>query len=146
MICSGDTFFHLRRTNHAMSRVDQGGRRASHRVEAFDLDSLQRRLGDDRPAAEAVLSAFATDAPRQIGRLREAVAAGASDQVRQVAHTLKGSLLWIGAGDAAASAQTMELSSGVGSPITPADALLKLSAEINHVLLAIRARSGAGPD
>jgi HPt (histidine-containing phosphotransfer) domain-containing protein len=146
MICSADAFFHLRRTNHAMSRENQGDRPTSQGLGAFDLDSLQRRLGDDRPAAEAVLSAFARDAPRQIARLREALSEGASDQVRLVAHTLKGALLWIGANDAAASAQAMELNSSEDSPIAPAAALLKLSADVEHLLLDVRSRLSAGPD
>lgn len=129
-----------------MSREDQGDRRASRSVAAFDFNSLQRRLGDDRPAAEAVLSAFARDAPRQMARLREAIAADASDQVRLGAHTLKGTLLWIGASEAAASAQTMELNSSVDSPVAPAAALLKLSDDVDLLLLAVRSRLGAPPD
>ena len=146
MLCSVDELFYLRKTNHAMSQEDHGERGTPLSIAAFDFDSLQRRLGDDRPAAEAVLSAFARDAPRQIARLREALSEGASDQVRLVAHTLKGALLWIGANDAAASAQAMELNSSEDSPIAPAAALLKLSADVEHLLLDVRSRLRAGPD
>lgn len=139
-------FFYLRRTNDAMSQEDQGDRRTPPSIAAFDSDSLQRRLGDDRTAAEAVLRAFAMEAPRQIARLREAVTAGASDQVRLVAHTLKGSLLWIGASDAAASALTMELNPCEDSPISPGAALLKLSADVEHLLRAVQSRLRGGAD
>lgn len=146
MLCSESAFFHLRKTNHAMSREDQGDHPTSQGVAAFDFDSLQRRLGDDRPAAEAVLSAFARDAPRQMARLREAVTTGASDQVRLVAHTLKGGLLWIGASDAAASAREMELNPSEDSPIAASAALSRLSADVERVLLAVRSQLGAGAD
>ncbi len=81
-----------------------------------------------------------------MARLREAIAADASDQVRLGAHTLKGTLLWIGASEAAASAQTMELNSSVDSPVAPAAALLKLSDDVDLLLLAVRSRLGAPPD
>lgn len=129
-----------------MSREDQGGRGTSPNVAGFDFDALQRRLGDDRPAAEAVLAAFARDAPRQMARLREAVSTGATDQARLVAHTLKSSLSWIGASDAAASAQAMELNASADSPIAPAAALSRLSADVENLLHAVRSQLDAGPD
>lgn len=129
-----------------MSLEDQGDPHTLQSVAAFDLASLQRRLGGDPTAADAVLRAFAGDAPRQIARLRAAVAAGASDRVRLMAHALKGSLLWIGARDAAASAHAMELNPSADSPIAPGTALSKLSEDVERLLLEVRARLVVIPD
>jgi HPt (histidine-containing phosphotransfer) domain-containing protein len=129
-----------------MSQDDKERGRTKTTTNPFDLGPLQRRLGEDRKAAEAVLSAFAGDAPRQIERLRQAFAAGASEEVRLLAHTLKGSLLWIGADDIAAVAHTMELNSSGDSPSAAGATLLELSAELEQLLLAVRQRLVVTPD
>jgi HPt (histidine-containing phosphotransfer) domain-containing protein len=100
------------------------------------LDALERRLGGDRKAALAVLAAFSRDAPDQLARLSTAVNAGAHDEVRILAHTLKGGLLWIGADRAAASAHALEL-----DPSGPGAALARLTADLETVLLALKSSS-----
>lgn len=107
----------------------------------FDFDALQRRLGDDREGALAVLSAFAREAPKQLARLGQAVEAGNTDQVRLAAHTLKGSLLWIGAAAAAASAQALELNSTLESAVEPHTSLSRLTSEVNQILSELKSSS-----
>ena len=112
----------------------------------FSFDALQQRLGDDREAAIAVLSAFARDAPNQLARLWQAVKAGDSAEVRLAAHTLKGGLLWIGADEAAASAHALELNSAPGSATDPAALLSSLTIEVEQLLAELRASPGILPD
>lgn len=97
------------------------------------LEALERRLGGDRKAAMAVLAAFSRDAPNQLSRLSAAVSAGRDDEIRILAHTLKGGLLWIGANEAAASAHALEL-----DPSSPGAAFARLSTEVEAVLSALK--------
>jgi HPt (histidine-containing phosphotransfer) domain-containing protein len=102
------------------------------------LEALERRLGGDRKAAMAVLAAFRRDAPNQLARLSAAVSTGARDEVRILAHTLKGGLLWIGADQAAASAHALELDPA-GAPA----AFTRLAADVEAVLGALKSAEAA---
>lgn len=97
------------------------------------LEALERRLGGNRKAAMAVLAAFSQDAPNQLSRLAAAVQAGASEEIRVLAHTLRGGLLWIGADEAAASARALEL-----DPSSPRAALARLSSDVEAILKALK--------
>jgi HPt (histidine-containing phosphotransfer) domain-containing protein len=120
------------------------GRTARANPSLFHFDALQRRLGDDREAAEAVLSTFSQDAPKQLARLRRAAEDGATEQVRLLAHSMKGSLLWIGADGAAASAHVLEQAVAAGSAI-PGAAVSRFSAEVELLLAALRSRAVPNP-
>ena len=105
-----------------------------------DVDALRQRLGGSRDAADSLLALFASDAPRQIGRLREALDRADLKELKYVAHSLKGSLLWLGATAAAEAARALEdgLKDGcVEGARRRAD---DLDAEVRAVVQAIEAR------
>jgi HPt (histidine-containing phosphotransfer) domain-containing protein len=120
-----------------MSEADRKDFETADEVAPFDLDGLQKRLGDDKEAASAVLRAFVRNAPGQLARLHDAVEKNDAAQVRFLAHTLKGSLLWIGAADAAAAASTLEQSASLEPGPTLGQGLATLSEQVDRLLAAI---------
>jgi HPt (histidine-containing phosphotransfer) domain-containing protein len=129
-----------------MRQVDQPDLLAIRPTLAFDSGPLRTRLGGDQSAADAVLLAFAQHAPRQMAHLREAIAKGDRTQARLVAHTIKGSLLWIGAETAATAAFAIEQSASGESPIAMEEALSRLSGEMESVLAGVLSHPGVLPD
>ena len=120
-----------------MNGEDRGDPEALHRPAPFDRKSLQKILGGDGAAAAALLSAFARDVPGQLARLHEALERNETAQVRLMAHTLKGSLLWIGAEDAATAASLLERAAAGEPGVSPREGLATLSRLVARVLIAI---------
>jgi HPt (histidine-containing phosphotransfer) domain-containing protein len=110
----------------------------------IDIEGLLRRLGNDEAAVEEILNAFARETPGLIAQLSDAVSAGELDRARRLAHSLKGSLLWIGAAEAASAAHTLELDTSVGSSVPPKETLSRLRSNIEPLLRALRSRPPAG--
>lgn len=57
---------------------------------SWSADALVERLGADETLARELVAIFLGDYPRIMSALREAVAHGTSDEVRQAAHAVKG--------------------------------------------------------
>jgi HPt (histidine-containing phosphotransfer) domain-containing protein len=74
----------------------------------FDRAALLERLDADEEMVQEVVDAFLADSPRMLAALRTALRAHAFDAVALAAHTLKGALLAIAAGPAAAIATRLE--------------------------------------
>ena len=119
-----------------MSREDRGVINVQEAA-PFDRSSLQRRLGGDQSAASAALSAFAREAPRQLARLHDALEKGDTAQVKLIAHTMKGSLLWIGAEDVASTASFLEQAVLENSEVSPRDRLAALSKRVEQLVSQI---------
>jgi CheY-like chemotaxis protein len=100
----------------------------------FDLERLTTQLGGDHEAVAEVLDGFARDAPAILLELREAVAGGDLERVKQAAHRLKGSLLWITAETAATRAATLESRAREGDTAALRQALDALDQEVGRVL------------
>lgn len=128
-----------------MRQEDQPDLLAIRPTLPFNSGPLRTTLGGDQSAADAVLQAFAQHAPRQMAHLREAIAKADRTQARLVAHTIKGSLLWIGAETAAAAAFAIEQSASGESPGAMDEALLRLSGEMQSVLAAVLSHPGVLP-
>lgn len=107
----------------------------------IDLEDLQRRLGGDRAAAETVLSAFVREAPKMIGDLSAAVANDDRALIQRLAHTVRGTLLWIGATDAASSARKVEVGLSSGPENGSQSALLTLCGQVQEIVLGLRSRA-----
>jgi|JI10StandDraft_1071094.scaffolds.fasta_scaffold150472_2 HPt (histidine-containing phosphotransfer) domain-containing protein len=105
-----------------------------------NIDELRSRLGGNREAADSLLDMFAKTAPAQVEALRVAVAAADAKQAKYVAHSLKGSLLWIGANAAAEAARTVEAAFAEGGAGAPAEAVDHLATEVGLVVQAINER------
>jgi HPt (histidine-containing phosphotransfer) domain-containing protein len=74
----------------------------------FDLGELLARVGNDRELLHDLLTIFKEEFPRYLQALREAVHSGDGKLVAAAAHGLKGMLLNMAAGQAAAAAGRLE--------------------------------------
>lgn len=79
---------------------------------AVDLDDLMDRVGGDRDTVIELIGIFLEDAPALLAEIREAGADLA--RLRRAAHTLKGASGNMGAHDAQASAERLQLAAAVG--------------------------------
>jgi PAS domain S-box-containing protein len=77
-------------------------------VKCIDESALLSSLGGDRELLTELLQLFRTDYPRTLERLRAALAAGDSQEVRFAAHALKGSVANFYAQSAVAAALRLE--------------------------------------
>ena len=105
---------------------------------AFDPSVLAGLLGDDPEAVAEIVGEYVADAPRQLVRLREALAAGDTDQVRRLAHTLKGASANIGAEGARAAALALE-QAAAGSFDQGGAPVEAVEAELQRLLEAVKA-------
>ncbi len=81
---------------------------AAPRPVVFDEGVLLGLLDGDRQGAGEILAEYVVDAPRQLGALREALAAGDADAARRQAHSLKGASANVGAEALRAAAYDVE--------------------------------------
>jgi signal transduction histidine kinase/DNA-binding response OmpR family regulator/HPt (histidine-containing phosphotransfer) domain-containing protein len=58
----------------------------------FDPDAVLKRVGGNVKLLRQIVELFLADAPRLLGEVREAVAAGDADRLHRAAHTLKGTV------------------------------------------------------
>jgi HPt (histidine-containing phosphotransfer) domain-containing protein len=80
------------------------------------LRSLRSLQGPDEPdIVEELVQIFATEAELRGGRLQEAVRTGNADDIRRVAHMLRGSAGEIGASVLAKLATELEAKAGAGN-------------------------------
>ncbi len=74
----------------------------------FDRAEMLERLGGDTELLDDVLQVFLEECPRMLEEVRNAVDGGDANHVRRAAHSMKGALLNISAGPAAAAAEELE--------------------------------------
>jgi HPt (histidine-containing phosphotransfer) domain-containing protein len=118
-------------------------------VPVFDREGMLARLMDDEDLARVVVGAFLADAPRQIGALRDALAAGHGPAVSRQAHTLKGACAAVGGEALRAVAFEMEQAADAGDLAAVTARLRDLDAQLALLGDAIRAFVGGirrGPD
>lgn len=106
------------------------------------LDPAVFRALEDSAGAEFVVElsdAFLDEAPKMIGALREALAAGATDAFRRQAHSLKSNALTFGL--AALAAQARALEAGAADAVARADPapLDALAGELDRARAALLA-------
>jgi HPt (histidine-containing phosphotransfer) domain-containing protein len=75
----------------------------------FDREEMLERLGGDTELLDEVLVVFLEECPRMMQEVRGAVDRDDPESVRRAAHSIKGALLNISAGPAAAAAKELEL-------------------------------------
>jgi PAS domain S-box-containing protein len=121
-----------------------GDRRAfcPPRSASFSPDELLGRLSGDTSLLDAILDLFQSECPPSLEAIERAVLAGDPDAVARGAHKLRGALLNLGAGSAAAAAMEIE-TCGRGGSIPPAGSIQTLAAELDRLAAAIgKFRSG----
>ena len=109
---------------------------------AIDFAFLARQTGGDAALAAALLDLFDRQSAALLARLSEPGAT--ADRRADLAHTLRGSAVSIGAGAAARAAQALEALLARGENEGPAleQALARLAAAIDEARAAIAARRG----
>ena len=85
----------------------------------LNFEALQERLGESRSAALAVIATFTRIGPPVLAELLDAATLGECERARQLAHNLKGTLLWIGADTAAGAAAAIERDAFEANRIDP---------------------------
>jgi signal transduction histidine kinase/DNA-binding response OmpR family regulator len=112
---------------------------------AFDASGALRYTGGDAALLRELLTVFVEDAPRDLRAAGEALERQDAVRLAGVAHRMKASLHVVGAAVAASLAKQLE-QRGVESRLGDASSLLaELTAELDELLVAIRAWCAAGP-
>jgi PAS domain S-box-containing protein len=114
--------------------VDVASVPAAPRSVVFDEGVLLGLLEGDRETAAEILAEYVADAPRQVGALREALAAGDADAARRHAHSLKGASANVGAEALRAAAYEVERGAASGD----LDAARGLTARVEEELERLR--------
>jgi len=114
---------------------------------AFDESAALEYAGGDRELLAELLGIFAADGAGHLRALHEAMAASDAAALMRTAHTLKGSLLVLGAGTAAALAGELEALGRDGRLEGAPAVLAALEPELQRVLRATAeaARAPAAP-
>jgi CheY-like chemotaxis protein/HPt (histidine-containing phosphotransfer) domain-containing protein len=102
-----------------------------------DFERLLERVGGDRAAVADLVRIFRADAPKQIGRIREAIREGDARALRAGAHALKGAVANFAAPSATQAAAILQRLAEAGVFGGAADALARLEREIEEVLSAL---------
>ncbi len=111
---------------------------------AIDFAHLARQTLDDRALENELLALFENQAARITAQLI-ALGAGEAKLRADLAHTLKGSALAIGAGRAARSAQAYETACATGSPGAALDDLVAAVAQVRVAIAERLARPSPKP-
>lgn len=105
----------------------------------FDRALALDNLGGDEDLFKRIAAVFIADWPQREAHLREALAAGATEQLRAAAHAIKGAASNFAAERAVEAARRLEMSCKTGDL---ADAPAQANALLDHVgelLAALRA-------
>ena len=106
--------------------LDPGGNDST----AFDVAAALAAVGGDRGLLKEIVALFRADAPGWLGELADALAAGDSVRLRRIAHTLKNSAGYFGAGSTYALALELE-ERGRNNDLTGAESIReRLVAEV----------------
>jgi len=108
----------------------------------WDRAAAVQRLGGDELLLEELIAIFFEDYPRLHGRLSRGIAEGNLPAVREAAHTLKGSLAYLGAGEPAARAQEIETAARSGESAPIAELVRKLAFEVEVLRQAMTSPGG----
>lgn len=98
----------------------------------LDVADLRSRFEGKAELLRKMIKIFAGQTPQLLDRLRDAVQRGDAEAIERTAHSLKGSLLQLGAHKAAELAQWLE--NGSGDPTGVLEQLEAQTAEVQLVL------------
>jgi HPt (histidine-containing phosphotransfer) domain-containing protein len=105
---------------------------------AFDPQELLEVLGGDETVFRELIQLYLQEAPKLLGAVRNAVAQGNADALRQAAHALKGTLANLAAPDARAAAEALEVMTRTGDLAGAPTALANLERQLERLHAAIR--------
>jgi PAS domain S-box-containing protein len=104
---------------------------------ALDRVAAVARLGGDEELFAEVAAVFRGDAPKMVGELHQAVAAGDAAWVKRVAHGLKGAAGYVGGKPAADAAAALEAIGASDELATAPRALEELAREVERLMAAL---------
>lgn len=110
--------------------------------EAFDLGPLLERIGTGREALLSFATLLEEEYSRILDQIQAALEAGDTEEVRRLAHGIKGDMLSLGADEAATLAQFLEASARNGLPLNLNDAILRVDlirGQVARIRLALQA-------
>jgi HPt (histidine-containing phosphotransfer) domain-containing protein len=99
----------------------------------FDPEALAGLIGDDPELMQELIDLFNDEAPRLIGTIRSATAAGDPHTVTHAAHTLKGSAANLGAAEASEAALSVEMIGRSGDLTAAPGACERLEAALQRL-------------
>lgn len=108
----------------------------------FDYGQLDAITGGDVEFEREVLDEYLASAPRDVARLKTALAAGDATAMGSCAHALKGASATIGAKGFAAIALELEHAGKQGNLANVAGVVAKLEAEFEELVVLVRGRIG----
>jgi CheY-like chemotaxis protein/HPt (histidine-containing phosphotransfer) domain-containing protein len=109
----------------------------------FDERDFLHRVMEDRPAAARIVAGFLSEAPFQLGRLRERLEEGDGPGARMQAHALKGAAATISAGALCAVARETEQAAIAGELLRAASLMPRLHEQLERLNATLK-RSGWG--
>ena len=109
----------------------------------FDERDFLHRVMEDRPAAARIVAGFLSEAPFQLGRLRERLEEGDGTGARMQAHALKGAAATISAGALCAVARETEQAAIAGELLRAASLMPRLHEQLERLNATLK-RSGWG--
>ena len=104
---------------------------------AFDKEELLGRIDGDRQLLVELIQVFRDSLPAMMGELDAAVVSRDADRVHRAGHALKGTLLNMSAGPAAALARELDDAARAGELAQAPDRLARLHQELQRLDLAL---------
>lgn len=107
-------------------------------VEKPDLAALSARLGADTELLKELLSLFANELPRLVSQLQQALRENHQENIRRVAHKLRGESATFGFESFVALLQELEHAATHNMPLDNDTAINQLEAQHEQILAALR--------
>jgi len=108
-------------------------------VPVLDLDFLKERTGDDPELVKELLEIFLADIPRRFAGLRRAVDDMDADQIRILAHSIKGSAMLLGAQQVVEASAIIEEKAIIPELGGSGDALAHLASLLGPLIQELKA-------
>ena len=111
----------------------------SSKAPSWSSNLALQRLGGDRQLFLEMVQIFLEEAPSQLRLLRQAIAAGNCREAEHAAHRLKGDLGYLGAGEVAECARTLEDAAHNGNVSHAETTLATLETNLEAIFSVLRA-------
>ena len=112
-------------------------------VPVYDLEGVLARLDGDAALGREILAVFLQDTPGRLAALEEAVDRGRPDEVRVLAHALKGAAANVGALAFSRAAQDVEKAARAGRTSDLPGLAARLAGELARLARWTAARTGS---
>jgi HPt (histidine-containing phosphotransfer) domain-containing protein len=112
----------------------------------WDYVAALERVGGDEPLLVELIAIFFEEYPKFAGRLTQALSQKDFTALREAAHSLKGSLGYLGAADGEALALAVEQASAACDPVRAGDLVARLMAYIEALRQVMVSAAGEQND